>query len=45
MMHSGYAATASPISTDRDFDPMAQWLGLKVLPATYMVNEPRLTYG
>jgi predicted nucleic acid-binding protein len=33
------------LHSDRDFDPMEQHLGLKVVPTHYMVNEPRLAYG
>jgi hypothetical protein len=33
------------LHSDRDFDPMEQHLGLKVVPTHYMVNEPRVAYG
>lgn len=33
------------LHADRDFEPMAQHLGLKVVPIHYMVNEPRIAYG
>jgi predicted nucleic acid-binding protein len=33
------------LHSDRDFDPMGQYLGLQVVPTHYMVNEPRLAYG
>jgi hypothetical protein len=33
------------LHSDRDFDPMERYLGLKVVPTHYMVNEPRLAYG
>jgi predicted nucleic acid-binding protein len=33
------------LHTDRDYDPMQHVLGLKVVPTTYMVNEPALAYG
>lgn len=33
------------LHSDRDFEPMARWLGLKVVTTTYMVNEPTLAYG
>jgi predicted nucleic acid-binding protein len=35
----------SLLHSDRDFDPMEQHLGLKVVPTYHMVNEPRLAYG
>lgn len=33
------------LHADRDFDPMERYLGLKVVPTHFMVNEPRLAYG
>lgn len=33
------------LHSDRDFDPMERYLGLKVVPTHYMVNEPRVAYG
>lgn len=33
------------LHSDRDFDPMVRWLGLKAVNTTYMVNEPELAYG
>ena len=33
------------LHSDRDYDPMAQHLGLKVVPTHYMVNEPMVAYG
>jgi len=31
----------SLLHADRDFDPMATWLGLQVVPADWGVNEPQ----
>lgn len=33
------------LHADRDFDPMEELLGLKVVPTHYMVNEPMARYG
>jgi predicted nucleic acid-binding protein len=33
------------LHTDSDFDPMERYLGLKVEPTHYMVNEPMAAYG
>jgi len=33
------------LHSDRDYDPMEQYLDLKVVPTHYMVNEPMVTYG
>ena len=33
------------LHADRDFDPMEELLGLKVVPTNYMVNEPYVRYG
>ena len=35
----------SLLHSDRDFDPMEHYLGLKVVPTHYMVNEPMVAYG
>lgn len=33
------------LHADRDFEPMERYLGLKVVPTHYMVNEPMAAYG
>lgn len=33
------------LHSDRDYDPMERYLGLKVVPTYYMVNEPMVAYG
>lgn len=33
------------LHSDRDYDPMEHYLGLKVVPTHYMVNEPMVAYG